>query len=221
MAADMDTIADKIRSAREAKGLSQADLAKKIGSSQQTVAKLEAGTITFSRFFPRISKILDIPLPSLDETYRVEVMGSATVRTMPVYSTFADESGATFMSKEPAFRMIAPSYLDDNLELFGCIVPNGKMGPTVLAGDILVCSNDEPNQSRLCVVRQKPQPGDSGRDKIQFGLFLGEGHGLYILFTKLRRYGPDHDDEPVSDMALLKQEEWQAPFKIHAVVCRD
>lgn len=49
-----------IRAAREAKGMSQADLAEKIGTVQQTIDKIENGKIARTSYLPEIYQVLGI-----------------------------------------------------------------------------------------------------------------------------------------------------------------
>jgi transcriptional regulator with XRE-family HTH domain len=51
-----------IKGAREAKGLSQPQLAKRVGTKQQTIDKIETGKIKHSSFLPAIAVELGIPV---------------------------------------------------------------------------------------------------------------------------------------------------------------
>lgn len=57
---------DLIKSAREAKGWSQADLGRRVGISQPAVKKIEAGETRHSKFFPRICAELSLDITDLD-----------------------------------------------------------------------------------------------------------------------------------------------------------
>ena len=54
------TSGDQIRKAREAKGLSQADLARAVGISQPAINKIEKGGIVKSKYIPDILRALNI-----------------------------------------------------------------------------------------------------------------------------------------------------------------
>lgn len=56
----MDTLAARLKIAREKKGLSQAQLADTIGLSQQSVAKIENGETLQPRKIKEIAKVLDV-----------------------------------------------------------------------------------------------------------------------------------------------------------------
>ncbi|MFH3514263.1 helix-turn-helix transcriptional regulator [Citrobacter sp. 70972423] len=56
----MDTLAARLKIAREKKGLSQAQLADMIGLSQQSVAKIENGETLQPRKIKEIAKVLDV-----------------------------------------------------------------------------------------------------------------------------------------------------------------
>lgn len=59
-------VGEAVRSARLARKMSQQQLAEKAGTSQQTIFKIEAGTIAFSRALPAIAAALHIDLPLPD-----------------------------------------------------------------------------------------------------------------------------------------------------------
>lgn len=56
----MDTLAARIRLAREEAGLSQADLGKRIGKTQQTIAKIERGLTLNPKFLVEIADALKV-----------------------------------------------------------------------------------------------------------------------------------------------------------------
>ena len=51
---------DRVKFAREQLGLTQDDLAKKVGVTQQTIAKLEKGGIEHPRYFRRLALALNV-----------------------------------------------------------------------------------------------------------------------------------------------------------------
>ena len=55
-----------IKRARKAKGFSQLQLAKRVGTTQQTIDRIEAGQIEYSSFFPAIAEELGIDRRLLD-----------------------------------------------------------------------------------------------------------------------------------------------------------
>lgn len=59
------TPATRLREAREARGWSQAELATRAGTTQQTVDRLERGVTSFSRALPAVAAALDLDLEEL------------------------------------------------------------------------------------------------------------------------------------------------------------
>ena len=57
---------DEIRRAREAQGLSQAELAEKASTSQQTIDRLERGAVEHSRAYPAVRRALSLDLTGYD-----------------------------------------------------------------------------------------------------------------------------------------------------------
>jgi transcriptional regulator with XRE-family HTH domain len=66
----------RVRKARKAKRLSQAQLAKLCNVTQATVQKIETGRSINSRFLPKIWAGLGLPLEELDPAYKAN--GAAT-----------------------------------------------------------------------------------------------------------------------------------------------
>lgn len=62
----MSDAGQKIRARREELGISQPDLAKDVGTNQQTIGKIEKGKIKRSSFLPRIANRLGMDLKELD-----------------------------------------------------------------------------------------------------------------------------------------------------------
>ncbi|MCC7047176.1 MAG: helix-turn-helix transcriptional regulator [Alphaproteobacteria bacterium] len=60
----MNTEGAEIKRRRETRGWSQAALGREVGTSQQTVDKIEKGEVRFSRYLPRIRKTLGMDEPA-------------------------------------------------------------------------------------------------------------------------------------------------------------
>ncbi len=56
----MDTLADRVRAARLEAGLSQAELADRIGKKQQTIGKIEKGLTLNPKFLVEIADALNV-----------------------------------------------------------------------------------------------------------------------------------------------------------------
>jgi transcriptional regulator with XRE-family HTH domain len=90
----LDTVGVRVRHYRERLGLSQDELAIRVGAAQQTIQSLESGKIRKSTFLPLIAKELGIDFdallfgneqPTLVNTARPLLM--ASTRRVPLFST--------------------------------------------------------------------------------------------------------------------------------------
>ena len=61
----MDDFGKAVREAREARGWSQEQLAKAVGSTQSTIDRIESGATKRPRAMPELAAALDIPLPAV------------------------------------------------------------------------------------------------------------------------------------------------------------
>lgn len=58
-------IGETVRKLRERKGLSQAELGKMVGASQQNIAQLESNEVKQPRYLPALAKALDLSIEKL------------------------------------------------------------------------------------------------------------------------------------------------------------
>ncbi len=80
-----------IRSAREARGWSQADLAKLAKTSQQTVDRIERGAVEHSRAYPRILEVLEIPNEGFDKARFEKTVEKMKTESSESYKRFMEE----------------------------------------------------------------------------------------------------------------------------------
>ncbi|MDI3365189.1 MULTISPECIES: XRE family transcriptional regulator [Pantoea] len=87
----MKTLAERLKAAREKAGISQADLAEKIGLSQQSVAKIENGETQQPRKIKEIASALNVTQRwlqlGLEDTERGDSIKSSTVRSIAEHDT--------------------------------------------------------------------------------------------------------------------------------------
>lgn len=62
----MDTMAERLRSARERSGISQSELARRVGVAPQSIQAIEAGKVRHSRAMGEIAVALDVAVDWLD-----------------------------------------------------------------------------------------------------------------------------------------------------------
>lgn len=135
-----------IRSRREAKGWSQARLAREVGVSQQTIYKLEHGTIGQTSHLPIIAKTLQIDLHQLipdiapargavlEQVSEQEFRGDK--EDLPVHVATEGGAGELIVSTDPVFWVRRPTPLANVVKAYGIIVIGESMVPEFEPGDI-------------------------------------------------------------------------------------
>src|SRR6516164_5516753 len=102
-------IATVVKRARAIKGISQPELARRVGTSQQTIDKIENGKVQRSSFLASIALELGVPLDRVLPVRHksggiAEIAGHALIsgdRDLPVYAASHGGSGAQTLSHEP------------------------------------------------------------------------------------------------------------------------
>lgn len=135
-------LGEKIRERRLARGLSQAALAEKVGTHQQTIEKIEKGVIKHSRFLHPISSELDLPFPQVvphnaatiknEEDAAEHLVGS---RDLPVYGAAEGGGGALVVSNEPVDYVRRPAPLAQVKDGYGLIIVGESMNPELKPGE--------------------------------------------------------------------------------------
>jgi transcriptional regulator with XRE-family HTH domain len=134
-------IGEKIRTQREALGLSQADLAQAVGVSQATVDKIESGKTVRSRYLPRIAARLGIPLTELDPDLESHAFAHRESRAefaeilalrplepdLPVYAA---------LDARPIDRVRRPAPLASVRGAYGLLIDDDAMQPEFWPGDV-------------------------------------------------------------------------------------
>jgi transcriptional regulator with XRE-family HTH domain len=168
MAEDNQTIAAIVKRARAIKGISQPELARRVGTSQQTIDKIETGKVQRSSFLAAIALELGVPL---DRVIRHKSGGAAELaghtlvsgpRDLPVYAAAAqlDNNGVQILSSGPVEYVARPEPLARVRDGYGVIVADDSMTPEARSGDIaLVNPHLPPRVGDTCVFRSAGQDG--------------------------------------------------------------
>lgn len=149
-----------IKTAREKKGWSQADLGKRVGISQPAVKKIEAGETKKSKHFPKIGQVLEIPLVQLDAALSSSGHGSVNhpdgnnrggwnvqlnaipaadllgEADLPVYSIVQGGRGALVLENEPFTFIRRPKRLMGIRDGYGVLVIGNSMAREYNENDI-------------------------------------------------------------------------------------
>jgi phage repressor protein C with HTH and peptisase S24 domain len=131
--------------ARKAKGLSQAQLAKAAGVSQQLVTAIETGATRTTKYLLRLAQALDVPPGRIDPDWQdLEFVDSSAVpgstvsssRELPIHSSA--EAGGGFITVTPHAVDSMPrlSPVAQTRSAYGVIVTGESMVPEFEPGDI-------------------------------------------------------------------------------------
>lgn len=132
-----------IREAREAKGLSQQQVADAVGISQPTVQKIEDGRTVRSRYLPEIEKFLGmheklsfdvVPLPGALSA-GASLFGP---RDLKLFAAAECGPGEMVVDSEPIDRLHRPAYLGDVTDGYAVLVVGESMIPAFRPGQIVV-----------------------------------------------------------------------------------
>jgi transcriptional regulator with XRE-family HTH domain len=147
-------LAENIRTRRAALKLSQVELAKKSGVSQQLINALEHGKISSTRFMPEIAAALGCSVAELDPRlslaataqpaafYNRHVLGNE----LPVLAATEAEPGSMSIaiSAEPVDFIDRPSLLQNVRESYALYVVDELMVPELEPGDIVLVNPHQP-----------------------------------------------------------------------------
>lgn len=131
--------------AREAKGWSQDDLAKRSGCSQQLIGKLEKGEIGSTKFLPRIAAALDVAAGLLDSDWADTPLPRAAIperqliepgRDFPIYSAAEGGPGEIVRSSEPVDWAPRPAPVASVRSAYGLYVVGDSMVHEFEPGDV-------------------------------------------------------------------------------------
>jgi phage repressor protein C with HTH and peptisase S24 domain len=141
------TVGQRIRSAREARGWSQEDLASRAGTNQQTVDRLERGVTHHSRYLPSIADALSLTLSDVGIAASVRAEPITAIREpvlplgpvdFPVHAAAQGGSrGELILSAEPVEWAPRPGILQRVADSYGVIIHGESMVPEFEPGDIV------------------------------------------------------------------------------------
>jgi transcriptional regulator with XRE-family HTH domain len=195
---------DNLIRLRTERGWSQAELARRVGVRQNTIAAIESGLTKKSKYLPDIARALDIPLSLFDPDTGEGPQRTPTIpgadlvgaRDLPLYATVEAGEGAVVMSSDPVDEIRRPAPLATVKGAYGVIVSGESMVPALRPGDIvLIHPHLPPKAEDVC-------------------LFISERNGEFIATIKeyvgqtqetwkVKRYKPEEKE------FTLRKSEWQ------------
>lgn len=201
-----DNIADLIRARREAQGLTQSELAQKVGTNQQTIQKIEGNKIKRSGFYPQIltelglSLDLLVPAPQTRHTVKKPTSTAPISQDLPVHGAAEGGKGALVVTVDPVEYVARPQPLLHVREGYGVIVVEDSMAPEFEPGDIaLVHPHLPPVIGRTCVFYAQRQDGT-------VEALIKRLRRVTTESWHVRQFNPRDGDK--SDF-ILKRAEWQ------------
>jgi phage repressor protein C with HTH and peptisase S24 domain len=173
-----------IKSERDKRGWSQADLGRRVGMSQPAIKKVEDGKTVKSKYLPKIAEVLDIPLAKLDSslsqygyapinpameldvakaTQSLKLLAAEDVMgavDLPVFSTVQGGQGALVLSNEP-FRYVARPHILTGIQGgYGVLVKGDSMAREYNENDIAyVNPHLHPKKGDPCVFQNREDDG--------------------------------------------------------------
>jgi transcriptional regulator with XRE-family HTH domain len=196
------TISRNVARYRKERGLSQVELARRVGVRQNTIAAIESGLTRKSKYLPDIARVLEVPLFDLDagegahRTPTIPGTDLVGARDLPLYATVEAGEGAVVMSSDPVDEVRRPAPLATVKGAYGVIVSGESMVPALRPGDTaLIHPHLPPKVEDIC-------------------LFISERNGEFIATIKeyvgqtkdhwkVKRYKPEEKE------FTLRKSEWQ------------
>jgi len=191
-------LGDRIRSEREARGMSQSDLARGVGISQAAIAKIESGETTKSKWLPEIMRLLNIPVGSQPEAPAEEASTDLALQRqsmpldIPVKGVAVGGSDADFSFNGSVSEYVRrPPGLAKTNGVYAVYVTSDSMSPRFDPNDMLYVSALRPAAiGDYVVVELHPEEdGVPGKGFIKRLVRRG------ATVVKLHQFNPDCDIE--------------------------
>jgi phage repressor protein C with HTH and peptisase S24 domain len=216
-----DHFGRRIAAAREAKGMSQVELAIRVGTTQQTIGKIEKGIIRHTRFMRGIAEALNLDQNSAlpDALFPIKVADApipaqrlyADAVDLPVLGASEAGSGMLAVSNEPIDYIRRPAILANVREAYGLMIAGDSMEPAFEPGDTVLINPHLPPVANTNVV-----------------LYADNGHGeVKTLIKRLVRFTATewhllmHNPPPGKRKEMvLPRSEWQKCHRIVGKYCR-
>jgi len=138
---------EAIRFARERKGWSQADLARRVGCTQVAIKKIESGETRQSKYLPRIASELGLDVadldPDADKRGRANLSDAVPIEQLvrraadfPVYAAAEGGPGEIIVGSDPVDWQPRPQRLANVRDAYGLYIIGESMVPEYRPGDV-------------------------------------------------------------------------------------
>jgi phage repressor protein C with HTH and peptisase S24 domain len=142
---------EKIKTAREARGWSQADLGRRVGISQPAIKKIEGGQTKNSKYLPRIAGELALLLtdldPGLSRDPRAPIPKEQLQepgRDFPIHAAAEGGAGMVIVASEPVDWVPRPTPLARVPRSYGLLITGISMLPEYRPGDTALVNPNLP-----------------------------------------------------------------------------
>ena len=204
------TLAERIKTQREARGWSQLDLARQTGLSQTAINKVESGATAKSRFLPDIARALGIPLDQLmadAETNPVALVAEERLfpeapgaPDFPIYAAREAAAGEMMVTTQPLDWVPRPWFLGAVRNGFGVLLTEGSMEPAFAPGDtVFVNPRLPPVKEKTVLLTDREGPAFRAILRRLLGFTGTEWH--------VRQFHPPRD-------AKLSRQEWPHALRV-------
>jgi phage repressor protein C with HTH and peptisase S24 domain len=183
---DMEKLSDRLSFALQRSGLSQAELARRVGMKQPSISAIITGETTHTKFAPEMARELGVavewlltgegpiepspqqqtPILEVDPTRIVEIPDrTAMPLNVPVYGIAVGGSAADFqLNGEIVDYVRRPPGLMNAKRVFAIYVQGESMEPRYENGDLVYLNPDRPARSGDDVVIQMKPNGHKAGD---------------------------------------------------------
>ncbi|TAL38892.1 MAG: helix-turn-helix transcriptional regulator [Alphaproteobacteria bacterium] len=172
----MSVLGKRVRIHREAHGLSQEDLAKKVGVKQATIDKIERGLTVRTRFLPEIAAALyvkpqdlinprtEFPIPGPQPVnLETDILpaGNREHGDLPVYASAQGGPGEMLITYDPIDYVTRPEPLASVRDGYAMYVVGDSMSPAFEQGDLIMVNPHVPYRPTDDVAIFKKVNGES------------------------------------------------------------
>ena len=203
---NFEKIGDLIRERREARGMSQADLAQTEGTTQQNVARIEKGQGRHSRYLQHIlaalgmdvNKAIGLTAEAGDLIPRELLVAE---KGMPLYAAAEGGDGAVIINFDAVDYLKWPAPLLHVADGFGVLVVEESMFPAFEPGDIaLVNPRLQPRRGKNAVLLG---PDNGQRVKALIKRFDGQSESVW----RVQQWNPQ-------ESFTLSKAEWPRCYSV-------
>lgn len=154
----------RFKEARERDGrYTQAELAEKVGTTQQTIGRIESGETPRSQFFVAISQELGVDYDQLvtgETKKRVNIQIGAA--DLPVFACVEGEGEPMDILADIVTKVHRPAELQYVTDAYGVVMADSTMSPFIKPGDTVIVNPKYPlNPNNLVLLRTAESGGQA------------------------------------------------------------